>query len=168
MSRLEEFFLKGRKDVVYVETIEIIHTHFTKPLRIVRNVTNGWTAKLANGDSNRVQFDYFPLKLEVGSSKTDLDQTLNITIGDLGEVLPQELERAFENEGMLAKPILKYRCYASDDPDFVLYGPITLQIDSFNYDQQGTTFQATAPNVNKSKTGELYSTVRFPFLKSLL
>jgi len=42
MSRLEEFFLKGRKDVVYVETIEIIHSHFTKPLKGKKELQKWW------------------------------------------------------------------------------------------------------------------------------
>ena len=167
-TTLEEFFLKGRKDVVYVETIEVIHPEFTKSLRVVRNVTTGWSAKLNNTDANRVDFIYFPLSIEVGSSKTDLDQSLTITVGDLGEVLPDELNRVLESDKMDVKPIIKMRCYASNDPDTVLFGPITLQIDSFNYNEQGTSFVATAPNLNKARTGEVYSTTRFPFIKSLI
>ena len=168
MSKLEEFFLKGRKDVVYVETLEATHSSFSQPLRVVRNVTTGWSAKLHDNDTARVNFEYFPVKIEVGDSKTDLDQSLSITIGDLGEVLPQELQRAFENDEMFEKPIIKYRCYASNDPDHVLFGPIKLQVESFTFNEQGTSFQAKAPNVDGAKTGEVYSTVRFPFLKSLL
>lgn len=167
-TTLEEFFLKGRKDVVYVETVEITHPEFSQPLRIVRNVTTGWRAKLYDTAAERSEFVYFPLSLEMGSSKTDLDQSLTITVGDLGEVLPKELERVMENDGMEVKPWLIFRCYASNDPDKVLFGPINLQIDSFNYDERGTSFVANAPNANKARTGEVYSTTRFPFIKSLL
>lgn len=93
MSNYSQFFLNSSSAVVQFETIEISHPKFSKIYRIVRNAINGITATLE--DLSSVTFDYYPLKITPTGSDNDLDQTLQVQFGDLGDILPKELDLVF-------------------------------------------------------------------------
>jgi hypothetical protein len=86
-----KFFLSGKSSVVQLELLEISHPNFSKVYRIVRNAIAGVTVTLE--DSSVSTFDYYPCQIIPNGSKNDLDQTLQIALGDLGQILPQELDR---------------------------------------------------------------------------
>jgi hypothetical protein len=85
------FFLNSGSNVVQLDLIELAHPNFTKTYRIVRNAVAGVTVTLE--DTTVKTFDYYPVRLVPTGSKNDLDQTLEVTFGDLGTILPQELDR---------------------------------------------------------------------------
>ena len=166
MTTYAEFFLNSKSSVVQLETLEISHPNFTKVYRIVRNAVQGISAKLENG--SYATFDYYPLKIENAGVRDDLDQSLTINLGDLGEVLPKELDEVSSNNGFGIKPIVVYRTYRSDDLSRPLFGPVTLEVSTFAFNREGSTFEAKAPSLNINKTGEIYSLDHFPMLRGFL
>ena len=166
MSNYAEFFLKSKSSVVQLETLEISHPNFTKTYRVVRNAVEGVRVTLENGSS--ATFDYYPLQIENAGVRDDLDQSIKINLGDLGEVLPKELDEVSSNNGFGIKPIVIYRTYRSDDLSRPLFGPVTLEVSTFAFNREGSTFEAKAPSLNINKTGEIYSLDRFPMLRGFL
>lgn len=166
MPTYAEFFLKSKSSVVQLETLEIYHPNFTKTYRIVRNSVEGVSVILENGAS--ADFSYYPLQIENAGIRDDLDQAIKINLGDLGEVLPKELDEVSSNNGFGIKPTVIYRTYRSDDLTRPLFGPVALEVSSFAFNREGSTFEAKAPSLNISKTGEIYKLDRFPMLRGFL
>lgn len=161
-----EFFLKSSGAIVQLECLEISHSAFTKTYYVVRNATNGITVTYEN--SVAYAHTYYPLKIQSLGSRSDLDQGLRIDLGDLGEVLPKELDAVTSADGFEEKPVVKYRTFRSDDLDNVLFGPLVLEVKTFSFSREGSTFEAKAPSLNINKTGELYKLDRFPMLRGFL
>jgi len=166
MTTYAEFFLNSKSSVVQLELLEISHPNFTKVYRIVRNAVQGVTVTLETLTS--AAFDYYPLKVENAGARDDLDQAITVTLGDLGEVLPKELDEIASNNGFGIKPNVVYRTYRSDDLSRPLFGPVVLEVESFAFNREGSTFEAKAPSLNVNKTGELYKLDRFPMLRGFL
>ena len=166
MSKYSEFFLASKSSIVQLELLEISHPNFTTTYRIVRNAVDGVTVTLENGTS--AAFSYYPLRITGIGTRDNLDYGLKIDLGDLGEVLPVELDEVASNNGYGIKPTVRYWTYRSDDLSTPLFGPITLEIKSFNFNREGSSFEARAPSLNINKTGELYKIDRFPMLRGFL
>jgi len=97
-----------------------------------------------------------------------LDQSFTFTLGDLGELLPKELDAVASANGFSEKPRVVYRTYRSDDLTKPLFGPILLEVESFAFNREGASFTAKAPSLNINKTGEVYRLERFPMLRGFL
>ncbi len=165
MSNYTEFYLNSDSNIVQLETIELSHSDFTQTYRVVRNATNGITATTEGGAS--VAFTYYPLAIDAGETRENLDQSFKITLGDLGEILPAELDAVATADGFDEKPVLIYRTYRSDVLTAPLY-VVTLEVESFTFNEQGAVFEAKAPSLNINKTGETYTFARFPMLRGFL
>jgi hypothetical protein len=152
--------------VVQLELLEISHSSFSQVYRIVRNKMDGVTVTLE--DSSSHFFEYYPLQITIGKSSNDLDQTLQCDFGDLGETLPQELDRVANDDSFEEKPVLLYRTYRSDDLTQPLSGPVRYEIPNIPFKRQGASFEARAPRLNQNTTGEIYTFPRFPSLKGFL
>ncbi len=113
-------------------------------------------------------FTYYPLRIVGVGARDNLDFGLKIDLGDLGEVLPTELDAVSSESGYEEKPVVKYRTYRSDDLTAPLFGPLVLEVRSFSFNREGSTFEAKAPALNVNKTGELYKIDRFPMLRGFL
>jgi len=166
MSAYSEFFLRAPGRIVRLECLEISHPDFSQVYRVVRNATKGITVTYENGQS--YFHDYCPLQIESIGNKGDLDQGFNISFGDLGEILPSEIDRVLAADTQTVKPVLKYRSFRSDALTSVLFGPLVLEISSISFTGEGSTFEAKAPSLNINRTGELYKLDRFPGLRGLL
>lgn len=166
MSDYSEFFLNSKASIVELQCIEISHSLFSQTYYVVRNATLGVT--VTHEDASSHDYVYYPLKLSFSGPREDLDQILSIQFGDLGEIIPEELGRIRAGNGFAEYPVVKYRTYRSDILDAPLYGPIYLQVKRFNNERNGSMFEAKAPSLNVSKTGEKYSIARFPMLSGLL
>lgn len=166
MSKYTEFFLKSASSVIQLETLEISHPSFSQTYRIVRNSTVGLTAKLEDGST--VTFDYYPCRITPMSASDDLDQGIKIEFGDLGQILPLELDRIATDNSFGTKPIVKYRTYRSDDLSAPMEGPFSFEISQMPFNKDGAAFEATAHKVNVSATGEIYTPDRFPMLVGFL
>tara|TARA_Y100001973_G_C5178752_1_gene323592 strand:- start:1537 stop:1869 length:333 start_codon:yes stop_codon:yes gene_type:complete len=99
---------------------------------------------------------------------SDLDFGLLIEFGDLGELLPDELDGVTAANGLFTEPTLIYRTYRSDDLTSPLVGPIELNIKSFSFNENAATFEASSDNANSQRTGELYTVSRFPMLRAFI
>lgn len=161
-----EFFLGSSSSVVQLELLEISHPNFTQTYRKVRNHKDGVTVTLET--SSQATFDYYPMRVTGVGLRENLDYGIRVDLGDLGEILPEELDNVSSNDGFDTKPTVIYRTYRSDDLTSPLFGPIVLKVSSFNFNREGSTFEARAPALNINKTGEVYATDRFPMLRGFL
>lgn len=166
MSALTDFFLNSTRADVQLELLEISHPNFSKTYYICRNHRDGVTVTLE--DSSVKFFQYLPTKITKNRSTDDLDTGLQVSFGDLGQLIPQELDRIEAADNFKVYPTCKYRTYSSNDLTVPLLGPFTFQIKAFTDNRKGATFQATAPVVNANKTGELYRIDRFPMLRGFI
>lgn len=166
MSKYSEFFLNSASSVVRLELLEITHPNFSKAYRIVRNAVSGVTVTLETGEI--ATFDYYPLRIVTSGARDDLDSSIRIDLGDLGEILPDELDAVTLANGFAKKPTVKYREYRSDDLKNVLNGPLVLEVTTFSFKREGSSFEAKAPSLNINRTGEIYDFDRFPMLRGFL
>lgn len=166
MSAYSEYFLNSKSSIVQLECLEISHPNFTQIYRVVRNAVKG--VVVTHEDTNICLYTYYPLQIKPSQSRDNLDTSIQVNLGDLGNVLPQELDEISDAAGFDTKPVVKYRTYRSDDLSAPLFGPLILQVTTFSFKREGATFEAHAPLLNLSKTGEVYSIARFPMLRGLL
>lgn len=160
------FFLNSKSTIVQFETMELSHPSFSKVYRLVRNNVNGLTATLET--ASVVTFDYCPMRITRESLQDDLDYSIGIELGDLGEIVPVELDSVASDDNFSVKPIIKYRLYRSDDLSAPMFGPIVLEVSEFSFIKTGCKFNAHAPLLNLARTGEVYSLDRFSMLRGFL
>lgn len=168
---IKDFHLDSVSSVVLLETLEISHSLWPAPIRIVTNHPDGISVTLENGQP--AIFEFIPLLIQRGNTSDDLDQTLNITVGDLGEIVPpliQKIRDASSDE----KPQVIYRSFAFDAASMVLtkQTPIEiirgLSVAKMNQDYQATTFEAATSGKNSVKTGRTYNFKEYPDLRGLI
>lgn len=165
MTALTEYYLGSRRDVVKLELLEISHPSFTKTYRIVRNARKGITATI---DGVPHAFEYYPLRIRQLGSGDDMDQSIGVDLGDLGDILPTEIDAVFADDAATTKPMLRYWAFRSDDLTIPLLGPVVLEITTLAFKREGASFEAHAPYLNRNRTGEVYSLTRFPMLRGTL
>ncbi len=165
MSRLSEYFLQSAVNIVLFETIEVTHPDFSQDYLIVRNNCNGLTAT----DENDVEKDfiYYPVSIGRGETRENLEQTITLTIGDLGELLPNELRAVRAADGFSTKPIMTYRTWQSDDLSEPLH-VIRLNVHDIKRNKKGATLICKAPSLNVNGIGRRYDFVRFFGLRGFL
>jgi hypothetical protein len=166
MSAYANFFFASLSAVVELETIQVSHPNFSHDYFFVRNASAGMTARLETGVF--VNFTYYPARISRVSAQTDLDQQLQIDLGDLGKVIPLEVDRIRAASNFITKPTVVFRSYRSDNLNTVMYGPVRLLADSIAFTKTGSTVLANAPQLNTAETGETYTVDRFPMLNGLL
>jgi Domain of unknown function (DUF1833) len=167
MSAYSEFFLKSKASIVQLELVEVSHPFFTEVYRKVRNSLQPVTVIFEDGVT-KATFDYYPLKITSMGARTDLESGFRIDLGDLGEILPKELDAVAANDAFEVKPTLIYRTYRSDDLSVPLFGPVNLECSNFSFNREGSSFEAKAPALNNNRTGETYLFERFPMLRGFL
>ena len=168
---IKDFHLDSVSSVVLLETLEISHSLWPTPIRIVTNHPDGVAVTLEN--NQQAFFEFIPLMIQRGNTSDDLDQTLNITVGDLGEIVPpliQKIRDASSDE----KPQVIYRSFAFDAASMVLtkQTPVEiirgLSVAKMNQDYQATTFEAATSGKNSVKTGRTYNFEEYPDLRGLI
>lgn len=164
---LASYFLDSTMDIVQLELLEFSHPNFSQTYRIVRNAREGVTVDLSPEELG-VQFDFYPTQVSTINSSDDLDSSLSIQFGDLGEVLPDEMDNLARRMGFLTKPTIRYWVYRSDDLTQPIFGPVLLEAGSMDFGADGAQFNAEAPQLNINKTGEIYKLERFPMLRGYL
>jgi hypothetical protein len=162
---IPNFFFNTTSDIFAVETLEISHPSFSQTYRIVRNVVGGWTAKTEESGTPTRTFTYYPCEITYPSSSDDLDFIIRISFGDLGEIIPDELDRVFSDGLIAVKPQLKYRIYQSDNTDApIFYDVNPLEISGLSFNSKGVTFEASPPGRNYTSIGMRYTVDNFPSL----
>jgi hypothetical protein len=175
MSNFSEFFLNSGSNIVQLETIEIYHPSFSQTFWVVRNAINGLSAYLETGALQA--FTYTPCKIVPTGAYNDLDQTLEVQFGDLGKILPQQLDLVLLNTILFqgvnvpasyTKPTLTYRTWRSDVLTSPLVGPYIFDVDSITFQKEGATLHCSSQRLNLAATGELFAIDRFPMLAGFL
>jgi hypothetical protein len=172
VSRYTDFFLNARADAIQFELIEITHPAFTQAYRFVRNARDGVTVDLpldgALPHEPAAFFRYYPASVKPLGASDDLDASIRINLGDLGEVLPLELDAVAAAGAFNIKPAVRYWVYRSDDLTQPIFGPIHLEGPQISFNTEGATLDASAPSLNVARTGELYRLATFPMLAGTL
>ena len=171
INDIKDLHLDSSPSIAALETLEISHSLWPKPIRIVTNHADGIDAMLETGEV--VNFEFAPLLINKGTTSDDLDQNLNITLGDLGEIVPPLIKqiRASDSDEY---PQVIYRQYAYDvaSMSFAKDKPIDiikgLFVEQMSRDHQATTFEAKTPDKNTVATGRSYTPEDYPDLKGLL
>lgn len=166
MSRWSEFFLASPPSAAQLELVEISHPSFSQVFRVVRNATQGVTVTLETGES--AAFTYMPLRITAEETRDTLGYGVTVDFGDLGDLIPAEIDRALAAGTTGTKPMLIYRVYRSDDLGAPVFGPVRLEVTGISLTQKGARIEAGAPSLNTNRTGEMYSLRRFPLLGGLL
>lgn len=166
MSTYSEFFLNGSSNSAELECIEISHSSFSKYYRIVRNANDLLIVRHENG--LQYTYEYQPLSIKLGDSTTDLDQSIKIVFGDLGELIPYEVGNIIADDSWSELPVLKYRVFDSSNLESPLLGPIVMNIIGVAFTNEGSTLECQPSSTNINKTGERYKLDRFPMLKGFL
>lgn len=166
-EKFVKFFLNSGSEVVQLEMFTIEHESFSRTFYLCMNcLPTGITVK--HEDGKRYNYEYLPLNIETDETSDDLDQSLSISIGDLGEVLPNELDNVYASNTQNIKPRLVYRSYRSDDLEAPMVGPMVFEMSDLSFNSEGVTFKASAPSLNLTKTGEMYDLERFPMLRAFI
>jgi hypothetical protein len=171
-DRYTDFFLNARADAVALDLLEITHPAFTQAYRIVRNARDGVVVDLPADPPIAAMpatpFVYRPVHLKPLSQSDDLDSSIRIDLGDLGEVLPIEIDAVAEAGAFITKPVVRYWCYRSDDLTTPIFGPVHLEVGNIAHTSEGASLDAQAPQLNSNRTGILYRLETFPMLRGTL
>lgn len=163
MSDLDKFHLDATPSVVMLELIEISHPLWPQPLRYVTNHADGVTVR--HEDGLVYSYEFMPVQINKGANSDDLDQTLSITVGDLGQVVPQLL-KIIRDANNFERPSVVYRAYSSNHLDSPLQVVKGYEVEDRATDHQATTFNAATKRANSTGTGMFYTVDNFPSLKA--
>lgn len=175
MSELSEYIFTSPPSVVNLQCLEISHPNFSTTYRFVRNAPGG--IKATYEDLGPFAFIYLPMMIKTLGATSSLDQQMEITLGDVGTIISNEISLIADSNGFQTKPQLVYREYRSDnyaitDGEAVyfspIFGPFTLEINALAFNKDGTVFTAKPPAFNRTRTGEVYDVGRFPMLKGFV
>ena len=158
-----EFFLNGSARSVRLDTLVISHPNFTREYALVRNAIGGVTATIEDGTEQ--VFEQYPFNITDQAIRPDLDFSMQVQLGDLGEIIPQEIDAVRAADGMRTRPTVIYRSFSSSDLTRILEGPFRLEMRGPAVSAEGTAFVAAAKTANTSATGRFYSYSDFPTLR---
>ncbi len=113
-EELADFFFTSHPAAVQLQTIEITHPNFTTAFRFVRNDPRGILA-YNEGLDGPYPYAYLPMEIKTLGTTNSLDQSMEITLGDLGQIIPAQLQILSDGNGFQTKPVLVYREYRSDE-----------------------------------------------------
>ena len=163
MSLLSEFFLGSPPSLYQYDCVEITHPNFTQTYRLVRNRSLGLTVT-HEGPAGPFDYEYYPMQIKPVGSGADLNQSLNVTLGDLGNIIQKEIAALTAANKMNIRPVVKFRTYRSDDLTQPMFGPLILEISNVTCSEEGNSFEAHAPRINHVRTGTLYTKEQFPMI----
>ncbi|AXY57259.1 hypothetical protein CDG60_12200 [Acinetobacter chinensis] len=156
-----EALLYSTQPAFPVECIEISHSLWSAPLRYVTNMADGVSVF---HDNTYFNYEYMQLQIQRSGASNDLDQSLTITVSDLGTSVPALIDQIFDADS-LEYPSVSYRIYSSIDFTKPVLTIENLGITDQTSDEQGTTFKAEAQKLNVNGTGRLFTIENFPGLK---
>ena len=166
MPSYENFFLGTDRAVVELELFQVSHQDFSKTHSFVRNAFGGVTVTLE--DNSIVEFEYYPARIVPLNANQTLEQALSISLGDLGELFPREIDAVDAADGWSVKPEVTYRTYRSDDLTQPIFGPVVLEVPNVTFTKKGLTIEAKAKELNRLATGTIYDYDEFPGLRGYL
>lgn len=181
MSAYHDYFLGSAPSVAQLELLEITHPRFSQTFHIVRNYELDELSTFDAQGNKKVgaivmhegavgpfEYEYLPVSIQKMGSGNDLDQILRVGIGDLGSVIPQEIDLVRSGNAMRTKPLVTYRVYRSDDltATGLIFGPTIHEITTVSRSKEGCSFEAVAPRLGITRTGRLYAIPKFPMMRA--
>lgn len=160
------YWLVGRHDDVRLECVEITHPSFSRGYRFVRNHADGVRVRHENG--YYYDYEYLPLTIQPSQSSDNLLQGFTIGIGDVGEILPYEIQRLRNGSYPNIRPAVNYRVYLTSDLSQPLSSVLGLEVTDNQRKKQGAVFKCQAKETNKTSTGVKYTLDRYPMLRTFL
>lgn len=168
------YFLSGDPDDVLFQTIEIRHPAFEHYHRFVANKADGLYVPVETQDeagnliTEQLFYEYAPLEIKLGESNESLDQYIDVTIGDLGDILPAEIEAIRNSEYTpMQKPEVIYCEYLASnlaEPSLVISN---LEISEYRMKSGMAIFKCEVKKLNARKTGVTYNLKDFPIMRGL-
>ncbi len=165
MSVYSNYFLNTSPAIVELDCIEISHPNFSTTYRLVRNAVAG-VSVTHEGPAGPFDYEYYPMQLKPLGSQTDLDQGIQITLGDVGQLIKAEIAAVNAANGRRERPVLKYRTYQSDDLAVPLFGPAIMEVRSITSNKEGSLLECQAPYLNITRTGKIYTVKDFSMLRA--
>lgn len=166
MSAYTEFFLSSGRNVAMLELLEISHPNFSQTYYITRSQIGGVT--VIHEDSTTHDYTYVPCEITRDKVSDDMDSSVKIQLGDLGDILSVETDNVRIANGFSIKPTVRFRIYREDVLSMPIDGPFIYELSNFAFNNQGTIFDAAAPSLNSTGTGETYKVGRFSMLRAFL
>ena len=159
MSQLPDqatlFYLSCPRNVARIECFTLSHPAWSgKNYHITYTDTQG--SNVTHEDGTEQYYQYVPMQVKPLSRRTDLVTGFEVTVGDLGEDIPEMLDAIEAANSMDIPVICIYRAYRSDKLDTLIDGPLVYGIDQISRDHQASTFQVQARPMNHAGTGKLY------------
>ena len=158
-----EYWLRGRHNDVRLECIEITHPSFTKHYRFVRNHADGVRVKHENG--LWYDYEFLPLTIKPAKSADNLQQIFTIGIGDVGDIMPREIDRLRRGTHSTVRPTLNYRVFLTSDLTEPMTSVRGLEITDNQPQKRGAVFSCQAKELNKTSTGILFTIDLFKSLR---
>lgn len=165
-DREKYYWLVGRHDDVRLECIEIYHPDFSRVYRFVRNHAQGVTVRHENGEW--CEYDYLPITVQPAKSSDNLQQAFTIGIGDVGDVMPYEIQRLRNGNYPTTRPTVNYRVYLTSDLTTPLTSVLGLEVTDNQPKEAGAVFVCKAKETNKTATGVKYTLDTFPTLRGFM
>ena len=144
-----DFYLKGNPNDVLLQLVEVTHPAFSKVYRYVKNAVDGVTVKHENGID--YWYEYSPLSIKKSKSSDDLDQSLDIGVGDLGLEFPLEIDRLRASTYSQQKPSLHYREYLMSDLTKPMLSILNLEVTDYQPKRNGALFTCRAKQYKPNK-----------------
>ena len=162
----ERYHLIGNAHDVLLECIEISHPAFSQTYRYVRNHAKG--LDVTHEDGTVTHYDYAPIKLQRGQSNEKLSQTITLTIGDLGLIIPKEVDRLYDSPYELEYPLLVCRRYLLSNLQVPFERRKVLKITENNPQKFGAVLKAMQRALNISKSGRTFNLDKWAALRGFL
>lgn len=143
-----------------LECIEITHSKWGD-YRYVTNSSRDMVLTHEDGSSHT--YTAAPIELAKSTDEDNLDQSIGFTIGDLGETIPNLLDLIINDEE-IELPMVAYRAYIIGNYTTPTIISKNLELLSFSRDWQASQGEASAPGLNESGNGEVYSASTDPSL----
>lgn len=161
-----QFLLNRRGGVGRYETLQLAHPSFSKTYYLLHVWRKAPPLTLENGQV--VTFEYCPMRFTPKGASGDLDYGVQVTLGDLGQIIPEEIDRAKAAGTLHIRPKATFRSWRTDDLSKPLNVITSLEASEISRNEQGASFSAIAPRLNLVRTGETYNVDRFPMLRGFL
>lgn len=159
-----DFFFGSNADIIQYETIEISSDPLNPgTLLFVRNADDGIVLTTEHGPQT---FTYLPMRIRPGEIRNNLGFSIDIDIA-----LSDGNAMTNYARGWSAGPTtqsLVYRVFRSDQPTTMMFGPIILDIKESVINADGMTVTAQSRELNRNRTGRLYTFERFEGLRGFV
>lgn len=162
-----DFFLRGDPDTMHYQLVEVSHPSWTRTYRYVQNAVQGLT--VTHEDGAVCAYRYSPINIKLSNTNDSLDQSITITVGDLGQFLPDDMDRLRADiANIRVKPVLNYREYLSTDLENPILTINDLKVSNYKPRGEGALFLCKAKEMNLTKTGIPYTIEKFKGLRDFI